>query len=165
LEAYLNLACASYFHIRPNDPLYGEFASWVLGRMGMTAKVDLVAAIMDKIGVAAAAKPVLARVTWVINVRNSIAHSHLSIDIEDDGPEVSWEPLLRHRTVRVTRQGRSNELTNTGQLQRDRDAIVHLGLHLSMLIMTAITPREGISIAERLNEFYGLNPDFETYKA
>jgi hypothetical protein len=158
-EAYADNAVAAYFGIAPKNPVSGQFRTWVLARTSFSAKLEIIGEIAREIGIEAQAKPVLRQLRWANDIRNHVAHSHMSLDITPDQSEVTWEVLLRHRAVRYSRGGMSALLVTADELQPDRDSIAALEVHLAFLMLAITAHSDQHPASQHLEESYDLNPD------
>jgi hypothetical protein len=158
-EAYADTTVAGYFGIVSGNPLSDQFRMWVLARTSFSAKLEIIGEIVREVGIEEQAKPLLGRLAWANDIRNRTAHSHISLDIVPGQSEVTWEALLRHRSVRYSRRGKSMLLVTAHELQRDCNSIAALEAHLFYLMLAIITSRTSQRPASLiLEESYDLNP-------
>lgn len=158
-EAYADTAIAGYFGIVTDNPLSDQFRIWILARTSFSAKLEIIGEIVREVGIEEQTKPLLGRLKWANDIRNRIAHSHMSLDITSDQSEVTWEALLRHRSVSYSRRGKSVALVIAQELQRDCNSVAALEVHLFYLMLAIITSHTGQRPASAiLEESYDLNP-------
>lgn len=87
-ESYLDGVLTAYFgahHHKRAD----HFRSWILAKLGMAAKVDIMADIFKTLGVEPEFRDSLATLRGAVQHRNALAHSYESIDASWMRPDMT----------------------------------------------------------------------------
>jgi len=160
IEAWIDSIISLSFGFSGRDSTSENFRTWFLSRISLSDKLFIGRQICNSFEVGHVTKGLFERLAWANDVRNGIAHSHVSIDIDRaTATSISATDFLRSRTVRYSRSGLSNPRVTAAALAHDRDKIQKLSVHLALLHAAVLTHTETRSVALILAEMYKLNPD------
>lgn len=119
----------------------GEFRHWILVRLGLSEKIEILERIASQLGVREKMTIGFRELRFANEFRAEQAHS--SVDFNIDGIEegaVLWDEFLKWQAIRVTKRGVQTKTVDIAELRNARDRVEHVALWVLCLGAAICSP-------------------------
>ena len=139
-ESQVDVILTSFLGIEAHGTGGERFRTWVLGRVSASEKLVMLRDVVRDLDLSDV-KPLVDRLVWANELRNSIAHSHVGYVFPED-LETSAVGSFKYEAVRYSRRGLATLSVTAAELVEQAEHVKALRIHLALLQM-AVLGRDG----------------------
>jgi hypothetical protein len=155
LESSVDAVMTTYFG--QTGVFIMRFRSWVLSRLSLSEKIEVLKEVVDELGIKERALPTLTALRRASDVRNNLAHSSVTVNtMSAEGRTL--EEMLRWQSARQSRQGFGYTAVEIDELERDAVFVRDLGYQVFRLLVAVVARLSGRDPFTAVDELDAANP-------